>query len=105
MVDVNAAALTEILLTIFGSTFQIPSCKLIFMKGDMDDDELTFIRLAAVTANVLRFLKLDEKQPKEDGERDGSATDQSVGKEKDHLRYLEHRVRDLREFERRARGK
>lgn len=43
------------------------------MEGDTDDDELTFIRLAAVTANVL--MRLKEKQTTQRNERAGEKKD------------------------------
>ena len=69
---------------------------------DNNDDELTFIRLAAVTANVVRWLK--EKQTKPGNERTGEKKDDEKRDEQSR-HYVEHRVRSLREFERRARGK
>lgn len=71
------------------------------MEGD--NDELTFVRLAAVTANVLRFLKLDEKQTTQRNERTGEKKDDEKHDEQAR-RYIERRIRDLAEFERRARG-
>ena len=74
-----------------------------------DNDELTFIRLAAVTADVVAFLMKREKLPvdkrREDGPCNDEATKQADEKERERLRYLDHRVKELREFERRARGK
>lgn len=93
--------------TFFVLTWTIPSCKLLCMEED-NDDELSFIRLAAVTADVVRFL-MQPKETQVDKRREGSpcndeATKQADQKEGEGLRYLDHRVKELREFERRARG-
>lgn len=72
------------------------------MEGD-NDDELTFVRLAAVTANVLRFLKLDEQQTTQRDERTSEKKDDESS-DAQAKRYVEHRVRELAQFERRARG-
>lgn len=67
------------------------------MKGD--DEELSFISLAALTANVTRYLKLekntdkDEANPKED-------TPERVDQ---HRAFIEHRLRELANWERRIR--
>ena len=71
------------------------------MEGDTDDDQLTFVRLALVTANVVRFLK--EKQTTQRNERTGEKKDDERRDEQSR-RYIEQRLRDLREFERRAKG-
>ena len=71
------------------------------MEGDTDDDELTFVRLAAVTADVVRFLK--EKQTTQRNERAGEKKEDECSDQQSR-RYVEHRVRELREFERRTRG-
>ena len=73
-----------------------------------DNDELSFIRLAAVTADVVRFL-MEPEETQVDKRREGSpcndeATKQADQKERERLLYLDHRVKELREFERRARG-
>lgn len=77
------------------------------MEGDTDD-QLTFVRLAAVTANVVTFLMKREKLPvdkrREDGPGNDETAKQADEKEREGLRYLDHRVKELREFERRARG-
>jgi len=54
---------------------------------------------------LLDLLEGEEEQRKEDGHGNDEATKQAEQREKEKLRYLEHRVRDLKEFERRARGK
>ena len=77
------------------------------MEGDIhdNDDELSFIRLAAVTANVvMRLLETHEQKTERSDKRTGEKKD-DVQSDEQSSRYVEHRVRDLREFERRARGK
>lgn len=69
--------------------------------GGTHDDELTFIRLAAVTANVVMQLK--EKQTTQRDERTGEKKEDECNDQQTR-EYVEHRVRGLREFERRARG-
>lgn len=71
------------------------------MGGTHDDDDLSFIRLAAVTANVVMWLK--KKQTEPGNERAGEKKDDEKRNEQSR-RYVERRIRDLREFERRARG-
>jgi hypothetical protein len=61
-----------------------------------DNDELSFIRLAAVTADVVRFL-MEPEETKVDKRREGSpgndeATKQADQKEGEGLRYLQHHV-------------
>lgn len=73
------------------------------MKGDDDDDELSFISLAVATANAVRYLGLD-KQKNESGrdERDSRENEQQRALEQ--LKFVQRRLRDLDRFERRARG-
>jgi hypothetical protein len=71
------------------------------MEGTQDDDELSFIHIAAATANLVRFLGLNEKKEEQAG-RDGQPSDENEKKRKEHLRYVEKRLSDLRAFERRA---
>jgi hypothetical protein len=61
-----------------------------------NDDELSFIRLAAVTADVLRFL-MEPEETQVDKRREGcpgndEATKQADQKEGEGLRYLQHHV-------------
>ena len=77
---------------------------MIDMEGthDNDDEETTFISLAALTANVTRYLKLDE-QEKQTG---NNKTDpgKGAGKSVDLDRaFIEHRLRQLADWERRIR--
>jgi hypothetical protein len=67
------------------------------MKGsNNEDDDLTFVRLAAVTANVVTFLMMREKLPV-DKRREGcpgndEATKQADQKEGEGLRCLQHHI-------------
>ncbi|MGA7807132.1 hypothetical protein [Bradyrhizobium sp.] len=72
-------------------------------EPDNDNELFSFITIAAATANVIRYL---ENCPCQNADRkqDG-ATEQDDKKEPDEARdYVEQRVRELEEFENRARG-
>lgn len=81
--------------------------------NDNEPDTMFPIGLAALEIlnrvrakmDLLALLEGEEEQRKEDGPGNNESTKQEEQKEKERLRYLEHRVRDLKEFERRARGK
>ena len=79
------------------------------MKGDDNDDELTFVRLAAVTANVIEWLMESHEKQTEHSERKDAENDddpkRDVEQPKQGSEYVEHRLRELREFELRASGK
>lgn len=69
-----------------------------------DNEELSFITLAAATANVTRYLTPDEKHD-EDRERQ-TARDRAKKENAEREReYIEHRLRELRSWERRISGK
>ena len=73
-------------------------------QADNENDELTFVKLAAVTANVVRWLmKVDEnKQEESAGNPDaGNANKQSP---EDERRYIETRLREIRSWEKRQKG-
>jgi hypothetical protein len=72
-----------------------------FMKKVTQDNEpLSFVKLAALTANVTRFLKLHE--PK-DEEREGNPEPCHSDKQRseEHAKYVNHRLRELAAWERR----
>ncbi len=69
------------------------------MKADNDDEPLSFVLLAALTANVTRFLISNEKQDSENGDE----TSRREGAEQ-HEAYVAERLRNVEAFERRARG-
>jgi hypothetical protein len=61
------------------------------------DEQLSFISLAAATANVVQYLqkqKIDDGHCKPDP---GSADEQ---KRNEQLQYIEHRLRQIKRFER-----
>jgi hypothetical protein len=68
-----------------------------------DNEELSFVSLAASTANVVRWLEPHEKKDEESG-RD---TDRSSKSEKDpkaDLEYVEHRLCEISAREKRING-
>jgi len=73
------------------------------MKEDNDNDPLTFVHIAALTANVTRYLGLDEK-PNEESKGDRNTPETDEQREADKRRYVEQRLRDTLVFEDRARG-
>lgn len=70
------------------------------MKEAANDNEpLSFITLAAATANVVRYLQTNKKQDEQsdpDADR-GSADQQRKDRERE---YIEHRLKELRAWER-----
>jgi hypothetical protein len=73
------------------------------MKHDNDNDLLPFISIAALTANVVRYLESD-KQENERARDNTDSRDAENKKDGDTGRYIDHRLRELAAFERRARG-
>lgn len=73
------------------------------MKHDNDNDPLSFITLAAATANVVRYLELGDKH-KEDGERDAARERADKDDPEHHRDYVNQRLRELAAFERRFDG-
>jgi hypothetical protein len=70
-----------------------------------NDDELTFISLAALTANVTRWLLKPDEQKHEtpSGEPDRGDADE---KEREaHAKYVAHRLNELRSWERKISGR
>lgn len=65
-------------------------------KFDNDDEPLPFVSIAALTANVLRYLKLDEQKP-EDSDDKPKRSDEA----QDHVADS---VARIEQFELRARG-
>ena len=72
------------------------------MEGN-DDEPLSFLHIAAATANVVEYLRLNE-QKNEQTERESEPGDRDEQKSEQHRAYIEQRVSDLRAFERRAAG-
>ena len=72
------------------------------MRNDNDNDELPFITLAAATANVTNYLGLDKQKDEQCSEQQkpGEAAQDRVANER---AFVEHRLRQLSEWERRIR--
>jgi len=73
------------------------------MKADNDNEPLSFITLAAATANVVRYLE-PNKQKNEQREQDPAPGNENEKKRSERGAYVEKRLSDLAAFERRARG-
>lgn len=56
------------------------------MKEDTDDEPLSFVSLAALTANVTRYLKIDEQKPEHSTERERD--DEAKKREVDRLEFV-----------------
>jgi hypothetical protein len=72
------------------------------MEHDNDNDELSFITLAAATANVVRYLQ-NSQDHQRDGERQTPRERTEEEKAKDHSDAVEHGLRQIERFERRYR--
>lgn len=80
--------------TFFVLTWTIPSCRLLDMEGDNNDEnELSFIRLAAATANIVRWLEAN-KQQAEHSKDQPDAGDRDEQNRKDHRCRVDQRLRD-----------
>ena len=78
---------------------------MIDMEGthDNENEEFSFVSLAALTANVTRYLGLTEK-------KEGSSDESNAGKERDQKaldqrEFVRLRLREIETFEERARGR
>jgi hypothetical protein len=71
---------------------------------DNDNEPLSFISLAAVTANVVRYLETD-KQKDEQSKSDPAPSRGDDEKRAQELEYVEHRLRELRSWERKISGR
>jgi len=73
------------------------------MEGQNDNEPLSFLTLAAATANVVRHLRLDEQ--KEGDEPDQERRDRKdEQKSEEQRRFLECRLREIAAFENRVNG-
>jgi len=74
----------------------------VFTMRNDNDDKLTFITLQAATRNVTRYLRLDKKKDEQCSEQQkpGEAAQDRVANER---AFIEHRLRQLSEWERRIR--
>jgi hypothetical protein len=68
-----------------------------------DNEELSFISLAALTANVTRLLELTKEQQEHRDRNTGRERDKKQ-KTKDESDYINHRLRELAAWERRIDG-
>ena len=69
------------------------------MEGTHDDDELGFIQLAAVTANVIRFLKTQKKEgiERERQTHSGNSDEQKCEKDRHNVDHTLNEKVALRE--------
>ena len=86
------------------------------MKIDSDNEPDTMIPISLPALELLNRLRTkmalldltkEGKNEEENDERSGNdkTAEQTDREDRERLRYFEHRVKELREFERRARGK
>jgi len=73
-------------------------------QDNEDEDELTFVKLAAVTANVVRWLMKVDEEKKEQRQRNTGSGSEEKKQTEEHTDYVDQRLRELAAFERRARG-
>jgi hypothetical protein len=73
-------------------------------EADNENDELTFVKLAAVTANVVRWLMQVDENRKEDTGEDSKPSNQDERRDTEHEKYVATRCREIRAWEKRARG-
>jgi hypothetical protein len=75
-------------------------------KSTQDNEELSFISLAAATANAVRWLmKVDEEKQEETG-RDSNAGKTNKQSPEDESRYIDTRLKEIAAWERRfSRGR
>jgi len=71
------------------------------MNNDSDEEKLSFIHIAAVTANVIRFLK-PQKKKDEESRSDNENRKADEEKAERQRRYVDQRLKDLVAFERRV---
>lgn len=69
-----------------------------------DNEELSFITLAAATANVTRYLRLDEKK-NEHSDREQNPSNAPKDRIPDNAADIERRVADILAMENRLRRK
>lgn len=73
-------------------------------RDTQDNEPLSFITLSAATRNVVRYLE-PNKQKDEERERDSNPGDADEQKRAQEREYIEHRLRQLRSWERKISGK
>jgi len=72
-------------------------------KADNDNEPLSFITLAAATANVVRYLETNKNED-EESKRDPAPSRGDEQKRAEELEYVEHRLREIRAWERKISG-
>ena len=70
-------------------------------EHDNDNDELSFITLGAATLNVVRYLVDDSQEHQDEAQRQTERDHTEEEKNNDRREYIDHRLRELAEFERR----
>lgn len=71
-----------------------------------NEDTDTWIQLAAATANAVRFLTKEHKKPEnEERPADPNNGDRPKKHPDEQRKYVEHRLRELRAWERKLSGK
>lgn len=70
-------------------------------KYSNDNEELSFIALAAATANVIRWLTEPSEEKKIETDDDANTNDQREKDPKADRYYVEARLRELRAWEKR----
>jgi hypothetical protein len=75
------------------------------MKVTQDNEPLTFTRISLAAQRVTDRLRNPHEQQNEQGERDTNPSRASEKNTGSNREYVEHRLNELRAFERRARGK
>ncbi|MCK1274140.1 hypothetical protein IVB46_02650 [Bradyrhizobium sp. 61] len=73
-----------------------------YATHDNDNEEFSFISLAAATANVVRYLESSEDHHP-DSKRDASEDDNERKKTADHRKAVEQGLRNIERFESRYR--
>ena len=71
---------------------------------DNDNEPLSFVSLQAATRNVTRYLGLDEKKD-EEGKRDPAPSRGDEQKRAQEREYIEHRLKEIRAWERKISGR
>ena len=71
---------------------------------DNDNEKLSFISLAAATANVVRYLEPTKDQKKQ-GDRDTARDSAEKENSECEREYIEHRLRELAAWERKISGR
>ncbi len=77
------------------------------MGGTQNEETETWITLKAATLNVVQWLKLNEKQTEQRERKDAENDDDPHRKIEKPVKdgdYIQRRLRELCEFERRASG-